>query len=104
MRILKFPKYKTQAEIVHESVRRYAMEFLMKDDPVFTEEEAKVMVDKLVGFGHGVEQDMNLNQPLTYDKIWSYKEKAFPKRWPGPWRWIALLAVAIILCIIEYCT
>ena len=105
MRTLTFPKYKTQVEIVQDSVRRYAMEFLMKDDPVFTEEEAKAVVDKLVGFGDGgTYEDINY-QPITHDdRVWFFKEKAFPKNWPEPWRWITLLAVVIILCVIEYCT
>ena len=96
---MRYPNYKTQVEIVQESVRRYAMEFLMKDDPIFTEEEAKVVVDNLVGFGDGgTYEDINEEEFQEYFDVYEFDptQDTWPKiPWWG-WAFIALVTVVII--------
>lgn len=42
-----FPEFKTQIEIVRQSMQRYAQEFLMNDDPPFTADEALAIINRM---------------------------------------------------------
>ncbi|KKN85488.1 hypothetical protein LCGC14_0278110 [marine sediment metagenome] len=39
--------YKTQADIIEDQIRAYALEFLTSDDPQFTRETAMIIVNKV---------------------------------------------------------
>ena len=76
-----FPAYKTDAQIVLERMKRYYA---------------------LVGFGDsGTYTDINEERIQEYFDEYAYDGPL--KGYPGPWRWIALLAVAVCLFLTEYC-
>ena len=75
-----YPAYKTDKQIVFERMKRYY---------------------ELVGFGGGTYQDINDKEIQEYFDEYAYDGPL--KSYPGPWRWIALLAVAVCFFLINYC-
>ena len=59
------------------------------------------MRHKLVGFGGGTYQDINDKEIQEYFDEYAYDGPL--KSYPGPWRWIALLAVVVCFFLINYC-
>ncbi len=54
---MRYPPYKTQTEIVRNSIQRYAMDFLTKDDPLFSNDEALAIINRMRQLEYFIEID-----------------------------------------------